>query len=235
MCNVPLESLRRRVNGTVDIICRPGPPSILTREEEDCLAHYIVDMVEMGFGLMREDVMHLAIAEKSGRKHPFHDGMAGRGWFDAFQAHHPHLTVRKPQPLSYSRALSGNEEIIQDFFAKLAAVFARLNLLSKPMLIYNVDETGVSVVHKVNGKVVAEVGRKMVWSLTSGEKGRTHAVVSCVSASGFALPPMIIYPRKRMVLEHLKKDALPGTLKVVGKTRKFIVIGFAFAWRVFPL
>jgi hypothetical protein len=152
-------------------------------------------MVEMGFGLSREDVMLLAsvIAEKSGEKHPFHDGMAGRGWFDGFRTRHPHLTLRTPQPLSYTRGLSANHAVIEDFFAKLGALYARLNLFSKPMLIYNIDETGVSVVHKM-GKVLAEVVRKMVSSLTSGERGKTHMVITCVSASGFALP-VVVFPR----------------------------------------
>ena len=212
MYNVPLETLRRRVNGSVDIDCRPGPSSVLSKEEEDALALYIVKMVEMGFGLSREDVMRVAfvIAEKTGKKHPFKDGMAGRGWFDGFRARHPKLTLRTPQPLLYNRALGGNADVIKDFFAKLGAIYARLNILSKPMLIYNMDETSVSIVHKV-GKVVAQVGRRMVWSLTSGEKGKTHTIVTCVSASGFVLPPMIIYPRKKGIPDNFKKNALPGT------------------------
>ena len=78
------------------------------------------------------------------------------------------------------------------------------------MLVYNVDETGLSVVHSPS-KVVAQVGRN-VYSLTSGERGKTHTVVSCVSASGQALPPMLIYPRKKCVPEHFKKGAVPNTL-----------------------
>ena len=35
--NVPVESLRRRVLGTVSVDCRPGPSTILTMEEEDRL------------------------------------------------------------------------------------------------------------------------------------------------------------------------------------------------------
>ena len=85
-----------------------------------------------------------------------------------------------------------------------------MNLLSKPMQIFNIDETGVSVVHKV-GKVVAEVGRK-VWSITSGERGKTHTVVTCISASGFVLPPCLIYPRKKAVPENFREGAVPGTL-----------------------
>ena len=34
----------------------------------------------------------------------------------------------------------------------------RLNLITKPMQVYNADETGVSIVHKM-GKVLAHLGR----------------------------------------------------------------------------
>ena len=80
---------------------------------------------------------------------------------------------------------------------KLETVYHQLDILSKPMQIFNVDETGVSVVHKP-GKVITELGRKIVWSVTSAERGKTHTVLACVSASGFAIPPFMIYPRKRM-------------------------------------
>ena len=53
--NVPVETLRRRVLGEVDVVCRPGPPTVLTSIEEERLAVYIADMAEMGFGLSRED------------------------------------------------------------------------------------------------------------------------------------------------------------------------------------
>ena len=61
------------------------------------------------------------------------------------------------------------------------------------------------------GRVVAELGRRNVWSVTSAEKGKTHTVLTCVSASGYALPPFMIYPRKR-ITEALKVGALPGTV-----------------------
>ena len=96
------------------------------------------------------------------------------------------------------------------FFEKLGGIFARYNLLTKPMHIYNMDETGINVVHK-SGRILTELGRKKVWALTSGEKGKTHTVVSCVSASGNVIPPMMIYPRKHMT-DKLKSGAVPGTL-----------------------
>ena len=210
--NVPVETLRRRVIGITSLDTKPGRDTGLTSEEETRLAQYIVDMCDMGFGLTRQDVMRVAysIVEKAGREHPFSNGMAGRAWFDGFRSRNPNLTMRISQPLSYSRATAANKDIIDDFFAKMGAIYAHLNLLSKPMQIYNVDETGISVVHKA-GKVITQVGRKNVWSVTSAEKGKTHTVMTCVSASGFVIPPMMIYPRKRMN-EKLKQGAVPETL-----------------------
>lgn len=86
--NVPIETLRRRVNDTVPIVCRPGLKTILTKE--DRLARHL-EMSNKGFGLTREDVMSLAfvIAEKTGRQHPFQDRAAGRSWYNGFMSRHP--------------------------------------------------------------------------------------------------------------------------------------------------
>lgn len=170
-------------------------------------------MADRGFGLVMDDLRKLAcdIASQAGRDHPFHNGFAGRGWMEGFRKRHPKLTLRTPQALSYCRAAMVNKDAVDDFFAKLGALYGRLNLISKPMQIFNIDETGISVVHKP-GRVVCELGRKHVYSLTSGEKGQTHTVVSCVSVSGVVLPPMLIYPRKRAVPEGFRTGALPGTV-----------------------
>ena len=162
--------------------------------------------------VLQKDVLRLAIkiADNSGRQHPIVDGLAGRAWFEGFRSCHSNLTIRTPQLLSYNVATCANEETIEDLFAKLGGVYDRFNLLSKPMQILNINETGVSVVHKV-GKDVAEVGRR-VWSITSGERGKTHTVVTCISASRFVLPPCLIYPRKKAVPENFREGAVPGTL-----------------------
>ena len=47
------------------------------------------------------------------------------------------------------------------------------------------------MVHKP-GKVVAEMGRHKVYAVTSGEKGKTHTILTCVSASAYVLPLMMI-------------------------------------------
>ena len=50
--NVPIENLQRRVNGSVVLSCRPGPPTVLTEEEEEKLPEYFIQMADMGFGTL---------------------------------------------------------------------------------------------------------------------------------------------------------------------------------------
>ena len=170
--NVPVESSRRCVIGTVAMGAKPGPRTLLTAEEEDLLAKYLVSMTDMGYGLSREDVMRAYVtrmayvtAERTGKQHPFKDESAGRGWYEGFHEWHRNRTLCSPQPLSYYRARCSNKQNITDFLAKLCR---RFNLLSKPMQVYNADESGIGIVHKP-GKVLAEVGRCNVYSVTSVE------------------------------------------------------------------
>lgn len=53
--NMPIETLRRRVIGQVDIECRPCSQLVLSKE--DRLAEYYIEMADRGFGLGKEDVM----------------------------------------------------------------------------------------------------------------------------------------------------------------------------------
>ena len=113
--------------------CKPGPSTILTRKE-DKLCQYCLDMADMGYGLTIEDIKVVAycIAASSGRSHPFKQGSAGRDWYEGFLRRHPQLSLRKPEALSYAKAKNANVKMVEDFYAKLAAVCAHLNILSNP-------------------------------------------------------------------------------------------------------
>ena len=228
--NVLVETLRRRVADIVSLDCRSGPPTVLTSEEEAHLAEYCIATADMGFGLTREGVMAMAFAivEKTGRHHPFKSGHAGRGWYEGFMARQAILTLRTPQALPYARAVCGNKETIDDFFAKLGAIFGRLNLITKPSQIFNADETGITIVHKPS-KVVAHIGRRNVPSITAADKGKTHTVLACVSASGQVIPPFMLYPRKRPVPVKMRDGAYPITIFRVSENG-WITKALFFEW-----
>ena len=118
---VPVATLKRRVDGLVAVDARPGPSTVLTWEEEDKLCQYCLDMADMGYGLTIE-VIAYRIAAGSGRSHPFKEGSAGRDWYEGFLRRHPQLSLRKPEALSYARAKNANAKVVEDFYAKFAAV-----------------------------------------------------------------------------------------------------------------
>ena len=93
------------------------------------------------------------------------------------------------------------------------------------------------MVHKP-GKVVAQLGRRNVHAMISAERGKTHTVLSCVSASGYVLPPMIVYPPKKKVPDNLSEGAIPGTLfansESGGLTRNYIWNGSIFFYNKVP-
>ena len=51
-----------------------------------------------------------------------------------------------------------------------------------------------------------------MYAVTSSERGKTHTILSCVSASGYVLPPMMVYPRKKSVPENFREGAVLNTL-----------------------
>ena len=63
------KTLRWRVLGLVEEGCKPGPRTVLTKNEEQRLVRYIVDMADMGFGLPGDDIRSTAykIAEACGK------------------------------------------------------------------------------------------------------------------------------------------------------------------------
>ena len=67
-----------------------------------------------------------------------------------------------------------------------------------PSRIWNMDETGVMNIQKP-GKVVATMGMQQVGKMTSAERGSTVTLICAMSAVGSYVPPMLIFPRKRMV------------------------------------
>ena len=62
---------------------KPGPKTVLSKEEEDLIFWHCITMSEMGYGIGRDDLMVVGfrVVEKSGRPHPFKKApLRGHGW-----------------------------------------------------------------------------------------------------------------------------------------------------------
>ena len=51
-----------------------------------------------------------------------------------------------------------------------------------------------------------------MYSVASGEKEKTHTILTCVSTSGVVLPPMMVYLRKKKVPDNVREGCVPNTL-----------------------
>ncbi|XP_016366794.1 uncharacterized protein LOC107707317 [Sinocyclocheilus rhinocerous] len=95
------------------------------------------------------------------------NGMAGESWFTNFMRRDQNLSVRRPQATSLTRSTSFNEKNVETF-NNLATVYRRYGFESKD--IWNVDETGLTIVQKP-GLLVSTKGERRVGSVTSAERG----------------------------------------------------------------
>lgn len=185
-----------------------GRKPVLSENIEELLVKYCVDMDSRYFGLRRKDITRMAfqLAMHNGVKHPFsaQKQSAGRKWLKGFLKRHPQLALRKPQGTSINRIKGFSQENVKIFFELYEPEL--LKIKSNPLRLYNVDETGITIVQHKSVKVVSLKGKRNVANLTSAERGHLITVVTCMNAAGSYVPPLIVWPRK-----NAKDELMNGT------------------------
>ncbi|ESO04218.1 hypothetical protein HELRODRAFT_172568 [Helobdella robusta] len=186
--------------------------SIFTKDQELELVEIIKSMEKSLFGMTTTDVRKVAFefAEKMKLSHPFkvEMKMAGIDWMYGFLKRHPTLSIRKPEAINLSRLVGFNKEQVKIFFDIYLETLNNGNY--NAMKIWNVDETGISTVQKPV-KIVGSKGSRQIGKITSGERGHTVTVLCSMNAAGIFIPPMFIFPRKRMV-DSLMNDSPPQSI-----------------------
>ena len=166
------------------------------------------------FGLTSSDVRDLAyqLALINGIKSNFSIvyEKAGKRWLRLFlKRHSDKLSLRKPTGTSVARAKGFTKVNVDNFFNLLEKCYEENNFL--PERIFNVDETGFSIVQSTQPKIIATKGKRQIGILTSAERGSLVTVVSCMSASGIFVPPLFVFPRKNEN-KQLMKNAPPASI-----------------------
>ena len=128
------------------------------------LLDHILEFEKRGFPLTVTDIRKLAyeFADKNRFQNNFSktSQMAGLDWWSGFRKRfYGELTIRKPQALSIQRAIHLNKPIIEKYFQLLEEIMSKCELFDKPNNIYNVDETGLSLVPGVK-HIVGKKGLK---------------------------------------------------------------------------
>ena len=205
---VPLTTLRDRISGRVTHGTKPGPKPYLTQEEEKELGSFLKSCAEVGYGKTRRDVMHIVQRVATDRG-VLKGNKLSSGWWRRFLERQPYLSLRRGflerQPyLSLRRGDSTahvrmdavNEDTLKHYFSLLNDIMTEFDLHSKPSQIYNVDESVIPFDPRAPN-IVTMKGTKKVRYRQSGKKGQV-TIVGCASASGHAIPPMVIFDAKRL-------------------------------------
>lgn len=216
--SVPQKTLRRLADekyGTPEeaATCRHGRSPVFKPDLEGELVRYCLAMEATFYGLTRKDLRRLALdlAIKNKIKHPFNDTMAGRCWLRLFLKRHPELCMRKPTETSFARKEGFNKSAVYSFFNLLEATFSEHNY--PPDKIYNVDETGLTIVQSKVPKVIGRKGKRQIRVISSAERGSLTTIICSMNAVGTFILPLIIFPRKNMS-QLLMKGAPAGSIGV---------------------
>lgn len=137
-------------------------------------------------------------------------GMAGVEWMAGFMHRHRNLSLRSAEGCSLSRATSFNQHNVSTFFTNLENILKRQPKFGSGMRIFNLDETATKTVPG-ESHVIAERGIKQVCRVTSAEKGTLVTTCAFISATGTALPPVMVFPRVHFK-DHMLVGAPPATL-----------------------
>ena len=121
---------------------------------------------------------------------------AGRYWLKGFYQRFPEVRKKMAVNLLIARAIRANPGQITKFFEEYKKWLDTWGLNYTPNRIWNVDECGIGNVPQPT-PVVGITGEH-TFQTVSGEKPQNSTIVSCVSAGGLAMPPLIIFKANKI-------------------------------------
>ena len=176
-----------------------GVHRILTSDMDKALAEYVLELANKFYGLsttkVRQIAYEFAIRNKITMPNSWSTSkQAGKKWAMLFMERNK-FSLKTPEATSLSRTMAFNPVTTKRVFELLRSLLAEYNFF--PNEIYNVNETGVRTTHKT-AKIIDLKGKKQVNGITSAERGELVTIVCGANALDNVIPPMFIYPRKRL-------------------------------------
>ncbi|KAJ8889810.1 hypothetical protein PR048_009314 [Dryococelus australis] len=196
----PEPTLRRPLN--TKMIFR----EVFSGQQLENLKNYLTVMEKMFFGMTKLHCRRLVFyfVEQCDISHLFNKEtrMAGEEWLAKF-------ILRKPEATSNARAMGFNKPSYDRFLLILKELREKHSFPAS--VIYNVDESGLSIVPNKLPKVVSPTETRRVSKTVSAERCGNVTIICCINTTGYYLPPFLVFARKRMLPE-LVERAPPGTV-----------------------
>ncbi|KAK9680733.1 Tc5 transposase DNA-binding domain [Popillia japonica] len=183
---IPKGTLFNKLTGKVPSTRKMRPPTILTMDEEQTLEKWILAKAKLGFPMHPDEVKDTVqrVLKAVNRATPFTDFRPGNKWLKLFIRRHPTITKRNTEIISKARAAILEDENCAD-------------ILDEPSRIFNADETGLQTCPK-SGKLLDPKNYRNFYEIASGPEKECVTVLCTFSAIGESVPPMIVFPYKRI-------------------------------------
>ena len=178
-------------------------------------------MKSWGEPLSIQDFLNLSTqyALSLNKIHLFSSETVSYDWLYSFLSRHDNLRLKKSRPLDKKRA-SLTLKQVDNWFKLLDNVIKENRLEDRPANIFNCDESGKlnMIVYKMiflylnlvlglsdsitYSKVIVHRNTANPYRIQGGSGGKAYTTVMfCASATGFLLPPFIVYKSKRLYQE----------------------------------
>ena len=202
--DVPLTTLQRRLAGHTNRSETRANGHKLSQIEEESLIRWVVSMDTRGAPPRQShvrDMANLLLTEQGSTPHQ----TVGSKWVYNFIQRTPELKTRLSRRYDYQRAQNEDINQIQGWFTLVSNTIAKYGIHSDD--IYNFDETGFAMGMIAATRVVTRsdyYGRAKL--LQPGNREWVTSI-ECIGASGYILPPYIIFKAKRHIAGWV--DGLP--------------------------
>lgn len=198
---IPKSTLSNKVNNKVPILRKMGPNTILSLNEEDKIVKWILAKAKVGFPVHPENIKDSIqkVLKSFPRKNPFNDDRPGKKWLNSFLNRHQEIGKRHTEIISKARA-AVTENSIRLWFDGVSSFLKEegcSDILCDSRRIINCDETGIQLCPKT-GKVLGPKKMNNFYEIAKNSEKENITVLCTYSANGSVLPPMIIYPYKRI-------------------------------------
>lgn len=206
--SVPAQTLRDKIKNKYTKKDGPGPPTVLTAEEEGLIVNWVKQLAERGFPVSKEQLLYTMskLVTELGRVNKFKNNVPGRHWYEGFLSRNPSISERVAQALTTAR-IGATEEKIRSWFDRVHLYLEQnnqLEILEDPSRIFNCDESAFYLCPKGIG-VLVNKGAKTVY-YTSGNDEKENLTLSLgASADGKLMPVFSLFPYKRLPQNILSK------------------------------
>jgi len=192
---VAFTTLQNRLSGRPSRRTGHQHRQILSPTEERTLVRWITHVTNGGFLVSPAFAVEMAEEVRHGRYQissvpPSYERPIGKRWLDRFRTRHPEIKSVWTRKIERARYTAVSLDTVKTWFE--AVTETRLQHQYQLEHVYNMDESGFAIGDSQSSRALINVRENSSWKVIQGRQEWITAI-ECISASGTAIPPLIIF------------------------------------------